>query len=283
MITRLDHIVLICPDIDAGHATYAALLGRPADWRSENAGDGTATALFRVANTALELIAPQGAGSVGERLHALIARDGPGLASLAFATGQIGEAHRLLGRRGLAPSDITEANATNAASGQTLSWQRFRLDDNATAGLRTFIISERSAALPWAEPAPGTVTALDHIVIGTPNPDRAAALYGARLGLNLALDRTAPEWKTRFLFFRVGGLTVEVVNRLGETHDPAGPDRFYGLTWETNDLHAAHARLAGAGLDVSEVRTGRKPGSEVFTVRDGTLGVPTLFIAHAPR
>ena len=52
---------------------------------------------------------------------------------------------------------------------------------------------------------------------------------------------------------------------------------------ETDDLEAAHARLSQAGRDVSELRTGRKPGSRVFTVRDGTQNVPTLFIAHTPR
>jgi hypothetical protein len=103
------------------------------------------------------------------------------------------------------------------------------------------------------------------------------------LGLDLALDRTREEWKTRFLFFRTGGLTFEVINRLGEDHDPAAPDSIWGLTWTVDDLSAAHARLTEAGFNVSEQRTGRKPGSAVFTIRDGTLGVPTLFIAHSSR
>ena len=35
---------------------------------------------------------------------------------------------------------------------------------------------------------------------------------------------------------------------------------------------------AAAGLDVSEVRAGRKPGTRVLTLRDGTCGVPTLLL-----
>jgi len=130
---------------------------------------------------------------------------------------------------------------------------------------------------------PGAATALDHLVINTPNPERAVATYGARLGLRFALDRTAEQWKTRFLFFRVGGLTLEVIHRLGEDHAPEDSDSIWGLTWETDDLEAAYARLSAAGRDVSELRTGRKPGSKVFTVRDGTQNIPTLFIAHSPR
>ena len=33
-----------------------------------------------------------------------------------------------------------------------------------------------------------------------------------------------------------------------------------------------------AGVDVSEVRNGRKPGTRVMTVRSGTCGVPTLLV-----
>jgi hypothetical protein len=31
------------------------------------------------------------------------------------------------------------------------------------------------------------------------------------------------------------------------------------------------------------MRKGRKPGSHIFTVRNGTLNVPTLFISHDPK
>jgi hypothetical protein len=36
--------------------------------------------------------------------------------------------------------------------------------------------------------------------------------------------------------------------------------------------------MAGQKIEVSEIRTGRKPGTRVFTVKDGTLGVPTLVL-----
>jgi hypothetical protein len=34
---------------------------------------------------------------------------------------------------------------------------------------------------------------------------------------------------------------------------------------------------------VSEVRDGRKPGTRVFSVRDGTCGVPTLILRDPSR
>ncbi|WP_373004406.1 VOC family protein [Hyphomonas sp.] len=282
MISGLDHIVLVCPEIVSGTAVYSALLGRAPDWQSVSE-DGAATAIFRVNNTALELMAPKGDGPVAERLGEIITDDGSGLKSLAFATADIEHAHHRLTRRGLNPHEIMPGESRSDISGKTRTWRRFRCDDAETGGIKTFLIEHVTGALAPVDAPGGAVVGLDHIVINTPNPDRAAALYGARLGLDLALDRTAPEWKTRFLFFRTGGLTFEVINRLGEDHDARASDSIFGLTWEVDDLAAAHERLLDAGFNVSEMRKGRKPGSHIFTVRDGTLNVPTLFISHDPK
>src|SRR5258706_4601468 len=105
--------------------------------------------------------------------------------------------------------------------------------------------------------AAGAITAMDHVVISTSDPERAAALYGARLGLDMALDRSHPDWG-RLMFFRCGDLIVEVVHRPGKDA-PADKahDKLHGLSWRVADVHATRARLAAAGIDVSHVRTGR--------------------------
>jgi len=130
--------------------------------------------------------------------------------------------------------------------------------------------------------ADATVDALDHLVLSTPDPERAAALYGARLGLDMKLDRTIEKLETRFLFFRTGGLVFEVIHRLKEGRVD-GPDTIYGLSWRVADLDATRTRLAQAGFEVSDPREGRKPGSRVFTVRTGTFSVPTIVIQQGRR
>lgn len=282
MITSLDHFVLLCPDVSAGTAEMQILLGRAPDWQATDA-HGIHSAEFRTENTALELISPTKRGHItAQALQDKLLAQGGGLKSLVFATDDLAAAHHLLTRRGLNPGDITRGQATNEATGNARQWRRFRLDDAKTHGIKTFLIQREQPAAATPTPT-GAASRLDHIVINTPNPDRALAQYGARLGLHLALDRTAEQWKTRFLFFRVGGLTFEIIHRLDQSSDPAGDDTIWGLTWTVADLPAAHARLSAAGVDVSDIRTGRKPGTTVFTARDSTLGVPTLFIAHAPR
>ncbi len=283
LLSALDHAVLLCPDIDTGTEALETLFGRAADWCAVDEAGGTASALFRFANTALELLAPHGTGPRASDLAERVCAGEAGLASLVFAAPDIGAAHHRLARRGLDPDAVTDGASTDLKTGATRRWKRFRCSGDHTAGARVFVIQPEDTLAPAPPSAPGAVDALDHLVIETPAPGRALALYGARLGLDLALDRTAPEWKTRFLFFRVGGLTLEIVQHLDQPTDPAAPDRLWGLTWRTGDLDAAHARLSAAGLDLSAIRTGRKPGTRVFTVRSGTLSVPTLFLEQAGR
>ncbi len=118
------------------------------------------------------------------------------------------------------------------------------------------------------------VAALDHVVVRTPDPDRAIDLYARRLGLELKLDRTNPDWGMRLLFFRCGGAIIEVTHPLGGPTE--GDDEIWGLAWRVPGIEAAHARMASA-FDLTAVRAGRKPGTRVFTVRDA--GLPTLILA----
>lgn len=281
MITGLDHAVLLVRDINAGVEAYQKLLGHPPMWRTQN--HGAATAIFTLANMSLELMAPSGEGVAGERVRAALDKQGEGLATLAFAVADIAKAHRRLTRLGLAPDDIADGTSEDLSSGASMSWRRTRASGGFTHGVRMFFL-ERSKPLDRpANPPSGTIEALDSLVLSTPNPDRAAALYGARLGLDMALDRTVPGLDTRFLFFRCGeNLVVEVIHRLKDGVGQ-GPDKIWGLSWRTMDILATQERLRGAGLDVSDIRDGRKPGSRVATIKTGTFGVPTLLIQQGIR
>lgn len=278
MISAVDHVVLLAPEIEAGVAVYSALLGRTPDWRART-DEGVATAVFQLGNTALELVAPSGQGISAEHLRARITEEGPGLKSLAFRSTDLAGDHRIFTRLALSPTPVEDGESEDMARELRRTWRRFRTPPEAGAGVRWFFVEPLDGILEPAEVPLGHVHALDHLVINTPNPDRAMALYGAKLGLRLALDRTAPEWGVRLIFFRTGGLTVEIAHRLGQAEDPSGPDSIWGLTWRVGDIEAAHDRLTRSGFNVSEVRSGRRPGTRVFTVRDGTIGVPTLFIS----
>lgn len=281
MITGLDHVLIVCPSIDDGESAYTALLGREPDWRSTDSG-GSATVIYQLENTALEIMAPQGGGPLARRLHAMIDVDGPGIKSLIFASDDLGDARSTFDRRGLKPDEIVEGESIDPSSGKARNWARTRLDEQATHGVRIFILQRRPQdPVVYRVLKPDAMSGLDHVVINTPNPDRAAALYGARMGLRLALDRSNPDWDMRLMFFRVGQLTIELAHRLSAGVGTA-PDKLWGLSWRVPDIEAAHARLQSANFAVTSIRAGRRAGTKVFTVRDGTVGVPTLVLSAEP-
>mgnify|MGYP002785202245 FL=1 len=256
LVLGLDHVTLVVAALDDAVAAYAALFGQPCARRGRESG--VDWALFALANTALVLVAPCGTPD-GLAAHVTGTAAGS-IAALAFATADPGGTARLLERRRL------------PAAGPALPWlgrMAVPLAPDSARGLRLLL----------TEPGPDAQSAvrLDHLVIRSGDPERTLALLGGRLGLDLRLDRSNPQWGRRLLFFRCGDLVLEVSHALAEGINDA-PDSPWGMTWGVADVAAQHARLEAAGFPVSPLRTGRKPGTRIFTVRGNTAGVPTAFI-----
>jgi catechol 2,3-dioxygenase-like lactoylglutathione lyase family enzyme len=257
MIAALDNIKIKVADLAAAAAMTELLLARAGS-------PGEESATFRLDNMTLELA---------------VSEDGTqGVSGIAFEIGNVGDAHRVCERRALQPSQPI-AFAESDATGLLRDGRHVDLAEAATFGVPITLVEYANTAMPPRArvTGEGAVTGLDHLVIRTTHPNRAAALYGARLGLDMRLDRTEPKWGARLMFFRCGDLIVEVVHNLSDEPSDT-PAKLWGLSWRTANAEAANARLKTAGFDVSELRPGRKPGTRVFTVRNNTLGVPTLFV-----
>jgi catechol 2,3-dioxygenase-like lactoylglutathione lyase family enzyme len=279
MITGLDHIVALVRDIGAAKAAYQALLGRAPAW--QNSGEGADRVLFTLDNMTLELMAPSGFTATADRMRALLDDQEGVLASLCFRVADIGKMHRRLDRVALKPDPVAEVESSDDSSGAALHWKRTRAATELTRGVRMFFLelAEERPKSVATDVAP--IEGLDHVVITTEDCDRAAALYGARLGLDLALDRSHHDWG-QLMFFRCGDLIVEVVRRPVAGGD-SQHDRLWGLSWRVADIEATRSRLIKAGLDVSEVRSGRKPGTRIMTVRNGTCGIQTVLLERSPK
>ncbi len=221
-------------------ALAASVAAYQALFDAEPAQRGEGWARFALANTALVLM------------------QGNGPRSLAFRVASLDSAATLVARRGL-PGEARDWLGAPAVA----------LDATAARGL---------SLLLTANPAtPGNGPRLDHAVIRSADPERTIALLAGRLGLDLRLDRSNPAWGQRLLFFRCGDTVVEVSHPLAEGIGDA-PDSLWGLTWGVPDAGAWHERLSAAGVDISPLRTGRKPGTRIFTVRDRATGLPTAIL-----
>lgn len=279
MITGLDHIALAVTDLDAAVAGYTALLGRAPNWIG---GDGGARhAWFQLGNMALDVISPAGEGAFGGVIARHIEAHGEGIWAMAFTVADAEAAHALVTRRGIGAVKPHSTRSTHD-DGRKRYWTNFSLDAADTGGLNLLLVGPARDGSTWPLSEPvgdeaATSPLLDHVVVHTANPERAVAVYGGRLGLDLRLDRSNPDWGVRQLFFRAGAAVVEMGASL-KTPVSDAPDRFGGLAWRVTDADAARARIAAAGFDVSEVRAGRKPGTKVFTVRSGVPAAPALMI-----
>jgi catechol 2,3-dioxygenase-like lactoylglutathione lyase family enzyme len=274
MIIGLDHVVVLLEDIRAGANAYELLLGLAPSWRSHN--EGAETVLFTLDNMTLELMAPAGASPTAERIRTVMKIWGEGLASICFRVADIAKMHRRLDRLALKPEPVAEVESHDTGSGAILRWKRTRVPTDLARGVRMFFLELAGDRRRSAASAESPILGLDHVVVSTEDSERAAALYGARLGLEMALDRSHQEWG-QLMFFRCGDLTVELVRRPVAGADKAH-DKLWGLSWRVADIEATRARLVGAGIEVSEVRNGRRPGTRVLSVRSDTCGIHTLLL-----
>jgi catechol 2,3-dioxygenase-like lactoylglutathione lyase family enzyme len=237
--------------------------------------------LFTLDNMTLELMAPSGHSPTAERIRGVIKLWGEGLASICFRVGDIEKMHRRLDRLALKPDPVAEIESRDSGSGAIMRWKRTRAATELTRGVRMFFLELAEERPRSAATSAAPIIGLDHVVVSTEDPERAAALYGARLGLDMALDRSHQDWG-QLMFFRCGDLIVEVVKRPvaggDQTHD-----KLWGLSWRVADIDATRARLLADGLDVSEVRAGRKPGTRVMSVRNGACCIHTLLLQRIAR
>jgi catechol 2,3-dioxygenase-like lactoylglutathione lyase family enzyme len=276
LLSALDHVALVVHDLAAATAQYQSLLGVAPSWRG--ADGGAAHSWFQLGNMALDIIAATGSGYTGDRVRARLEAEGEGIWAIAFATPDIKGTLKTFARRGAGATEPRPIRSTHVESGEKRYWTTAVLDAAATNGPAIFIVEQSSPEQTRIADG-AALTGLDHVVVTTTDPNRAIAFYGARLGLEMALDRMNPEWGARLMFFRCADLVVEVAQDL-EKQTSSEPDQLWGLSWRTADIDATHARLRAAGVDVSDVRVGRKPGTRVFTVRERTCNVPTIVIGR---
>ena len=140
-------------------------------------------------------------------------------------------------------------------------------------------LCDGSATAHFREAQPQAADLLvDHLVLRTSDATACVALFSEKLGIRLALDKTVPEWGGRMLFFRAGKLTLEVIESQKEA---AAGNTFWGIAYQCRDIDQTSQRLGQAGVTVSGIRDGRKPGTRVATLKSHDLGIPSLLLEPA--
>ena len=279
MIERLDHLVIAVNDLNSAIENYTKLFGYGPTWRGVHEQLGTANALFPVENTYLELLASNGEEGAGAAMiKATLELNGEGLAGLVLGTSNINDLKESLLASGVELQDLSLGEGVDSDQGLKRTWKNLFLPFSLTRGMFAFIIQHETGELPVVHGrSSSTINKLDHVVVNTNDPEGFKSLYGDTFGIRLALDQTVEKWGGRMLFFRLNHTTIEVIGKPDED-DPA--DKLWGLAWSVEDLKATHQRLVKEGIEISEVKAGRKENTLVCTVKSDTCNVPTLLIEH---
>jgi catechol 2,3-dioxygenase-like lactoylglutathione lyase family enzyme len=274
----VDHIIIAVEDLEKASADYALMLGRAPSWRGTHPDYGSANTLFRLDNCYLELLAANGEGWAGDMVRGVLQSQGQSLCALVFATDECAAFLENARANGLDAADPVPGHGIDDNTGVTRTWQTMHWDMAAARGIFSFCIRHDDlSALPMAAvEGAGAVTAVDHVVVQTKSAEAARKFYGDQLGIRLALEQHVPDWGGTQLFFRTNSMSVEVL----ATEKAGDDDRLWGLALKTDDIVATQKRLSDAGIAVSEVRDGRKPGTKVCTAKSHALDVPTLLIEH---
>lgn len=138
-------------------------------------------------------------------------------------------------------------------------------------GLATDVVA--AGAPVYADHALGA-SALDHVVVLTPDLERTSGALAEATGCELKRIREIGEMRQGFHRIGRGGLIVELVER---PDVPAGSAAFWGLVLIVADLDAACALI---GTDrISAPKDAVQPGRRIATVRaDVGLGLPVALM-----
>lgn len=261
-------IRLAVGDLSAAIEQYTVFLGSPPIWVGKSIEAGVGLAVFCLANTAIELFEAETSSAYIEEIvldHPDIPRgDWEPLPGLSVTTEPVvydGEDGPLFDDIAHLPAAGTRGLPISLAAGRFVGALRSMIGE--------------------AQPAKDCVQGVDHVVVNSHDPEASIRLFGeGGLGIRLALDQTVEAWGGRMLFFRAGGLTIEVVS--SEKMQALGTDAadfYWGIAYKVEDLNATSLALLARGVKLSEVRKGRKPGTVVATIKSHDLGIPTLLIA----
>ena len=281
MTTTIDHIIIAVPDLAEASADYSALLGRASSWREAHPDYGTANTLFKLDNTHIALLAPQGEGMAADIVNGILNARGPCLGGLVFGTESADDFISHARSTGLGALDPVTSHGVDEQTRTERRWRNILWDPAAARGIFSFCIEhEAGLTLPEAPShGAGVIAGVDHVVVKTQSADAAKTFYGDQLGIRLALEQDVPEWGGVQLFFRASSMSIEVI----ASDKSPERDELWGLALKTDDIEATHGRLEESGVEISNIRDGRKPGTRVCTAKSHTLGVPTLLVEHPPR
>ena len=197
-----------------------------------------------------------------------------GIQALSIVSDDIFEDHRKFKEMNLNISDIEEIDF-NFRNKKNIKSRFFSLKKTNPSDLNLLVFDQDTALNDKGNYEDDTISKFNQIIIYTPDIEHLRDLFTEKLGIRLALDKVFNfgEKDIRMMFFRIGGVTLEVIE------NPDSESLSYGgIGWHSENISKCHKRLIDSNFELSEIRKGRKPGTVVATIRNAPLKMPTIII-----
>ena len=278
MIKSIDHILVAVKDLEKAVRDYSLVFGFGPTWQGNHPSLGTKNALFPLENMYLELIAIDDEGPLAETVNEHLKKNGESIFGLALETDNIELAKNELSASFNTDLEISDGKGVNNISKDERRWRNIFIPKKFSRGIFTLLIQHTKGILPEHDISDeSNISRMDHVVINSNDPDGLVDLYRDKYGIRLALDQFVEKWGGRMLFFRTDHTTIEAI---GIKKDGPAEDFLWGLAWTTKDIKKTHKRLVDAGVNVTDIKDGRKPKTLVATIKSHCADVPTLLIEH---
>ena len=278
MIKSIDHILVAVKDLEKAVRDYSLVFGFGPTWQGNHPSLGTKNALFPLENMYLELIAIDDEGPLAETVNEHLKKNGESIFGLALETDNIELAKNELSASFNTDLEISDGKGVNNISKDERCWRNIFIPNKFSRGIFTLLIQHTKGILPEHDISDeSNISRMDHVVINSNDPDGLVDLYSDKYGIRLALDQFVEKWGGRMLFFRTDHTTIEAI---GIKKDGPAEDFLWGLAWTTKDIKKTHKRLVDAGVNVTDIKDGRKPKTLVATIKSHCADVPTLLIEH---
>tara|TARA_Y100001970_G_scaffold281782_1_gene393268 strand:+ start:58 stop:900 length:843 start_codon:yes stop_codon:yes gene_type:complete len=272
MLTRVQNIFLVTKNLEETSRKFSIFFGRKYNFIGQSKNLGIDIISFGLHKTNICLISPKHSGIWFEPLNNFLKNKGEGIFGISFSSDNIDSDYNNFAKNKLKLSDKIEGNFEGDNESQ-LKFSFFNILDNNIENLNILISNEIDFQNNKVY-SKNNVSKVNQIVIQTENPEAIKDIFEEKLRIRLALDKTFKEWAGRMLFFRLGGVTLEVI----EGKDIKQNSQYFGIGWHAENYNNCYNSLLKDGFNLSEIRKGRKKGTLVSTLKKPILNIPTILI-----
>ena len=291
MLTRVDHVMICVPDLDAGLAAYRRL-GFNIYPGGAHTGRASHNAIAFTGEEYIEVLSlrpglPVAPGGADESLARYLA-EGGGFRIVALQSDDLEADVAAMRQRGVSVGDIRDGGRRTPA-GQELRWRAAFLagDDE----LPVFVIQhltpleERRRQVPKAGDHPNGVLRVERVYITVPDVAASARRYARVLGLPEPAIRRGAVIKADMAVFDLGptGLTVAQPAEPGPAAEALarrGPGPFQVL-YRTSSMDAAARWVTSQGLPAPATGT-RNTGEQALLISPQHAGGTYIALVGPP-